>query len=278
MTKQPEGRANAFNTGIASEYLILSKLYRLELEAYISQGNKKSIDIRVFKRDGIPVSLDVKSVRGYSSLVVNNVTPKKDHFLAFVIYNNKFVELDYEPEIFIVPSVDITEITETYGNEKRVMKGSLKKYKDSWHYLSGENDNRKSNLTEKVFEVLGEGGGICIMRQKNEKSEKFIYHHNEFDPTEEGLDINEKGEYSSFEKPFQLVNDKYPWYMLYIETVHEDYRKFVIEKLIEKLNEKLVKPDYFGYSKNEWEERLGIKITYNLYKGKTIWGYTETVE
>lgn len=139
-------------------------------------------------------------------------------------------------------------------------------------------NKRNFMITEKVFEVLGEGGGICIMRQKNEKSEKFIYHHNEFDPTEEGLDINEKGEYSSFEKPFQLVNDKYPWYMLYIETVHEDYRKFVIEKLIEKLNEKLVKPDYFGYSKNEWEERLGIKITYNLYKGKTIWGYTETVE
>ena len=35
-------RANTFNTGIASEYLVLSKLYRLELEAYISQGNKKS--------------------------------------------------------------------------------------------------------------------------------------------------------------------------------------------------------------------------------------------
>ena len=40
-------RANSYNTGIASEYLILSKLYRLDLEAYISHGNKKSIDIRV---------------------------------------------------------------------------------------------------------------------------------------------------------------------------------------------------------------------------------------
>mgnify|MGYP003347231955 CR=1 FL=1 len=78
-------RANTFNTGIASEYLVLSKLYRLELEAYISQGNKKSVDIRVIKKDGSAISIDVKSVRGYSSLVVNNVQPKENHFIVFII-------------------------------------------------------------------------------------------------------------------------------------------------------------------------------------------------
>ena len=37
---------NGFNTGIAAEYFILSQLYRRDIEAYISQGNKKAIDIR----------------------------------------------------------------------------------------------------------------------------------------------------------------------------------------------------------------------------------------
>ncbi|TXD83869.1 hypothetical protein ESY86_07430 [Subsaximicrobium wynnwilliamsii] len=74
-------RANSFNTGVAIEYLVLSKLYRLELEAYVSQGNKKSVDIRVIREDETPVSINVKSVRGYSSLVVNNVEPKHDHFI-----------------------------------------------------------------------------------------------------------------------------------------------------------------------------------------------------
>jgi len=129
-------RANSFNTGIASEYLILSKLYRLELEAYVSQGNKKSIDIRVIKENGVSISIDVKSVRGYSSLVVNNVEPNIDHFLVFVIYNNKFDDLTIEPDIFVVPSVELYEITETYGQEKRVMKGSLEKYKNAWHYIN----------------------------------------------------------------------------------------------------------------------------------------------
>ncbi len=128
-------RANSFNTGIASEYLILSKLYRLELEAYISQGNKKSVDIRVIKNDGKPISIDVKSVRDYSSMVVNNVVSRPDHFLIFVIYNKKFNDLSIEPSIFIVPSEDVQAISQSFGEEKRVMKGKLEKYKNCWNLL-----------------------------------------------------------------------------------------------------------------------------------------------
>lgn len=133
-------RANSFNTGIASEYLILSKLYRLDLEAYISQGNKKSIDIRVIRKDGTPISIDVKSVRGYSSVVINNVQAIDNHFIIFVIYNNKFEDLNTEPDVFIVPSLTLTDeslkLTETYGKEKRILKGKLNNYKDKWEYIS----------------------------------------------------------------------------------------------------------------------------------------------
>ena len=66
-------RKSSYNTGIAAEYFILSQLYRQEVEAYISHGNKKAIDIRIIKRDQTSISVDVKSVRGYSSFVVNNV-------------------------------------------------------------------------------------------------------------------------------------------------------------------------------------------------------------
>ena len=135
LIKKLKMRVNSFNTGIASEYLILSKLYRLELEAYISQGNKKSVDIRVIRKDGTPISIDVKSVRGHSSLVVNNVQPEKNHFLVFVIYNNKFDKLEIDPDIFIVPSEELKLIMKEYKKEKRVMKGDLKAYKDKWEYI-----------------------------------------------------------------------------------------------------------------------------------------------
>ncbi len=128
-------RQNTFDTGIASEYMILSKLYRLGMEAYISQGNKKSIDIRVVRKDGTSISIDVKSVRGYSSLVVNNVLVKKDHFVVFFIYNNKFEDLAVEPEIYIVPSVELSKLISHFGKEKRIMKKVIPKYKDRWDLL-----------------------------------------------------------------------------------------------------------------------------------------------
>lgn len=138
----------------------------------------------------------------------------------------------------------------------------------------------KSNFmtTEIVFEIIGEGGGICIYRQKNKTEQNFLYNHSEFDPTEEGLDVNKKGEYHDFTKPFQLINNLYPWYMLHVETVHEDYRKYIIEKLIEKLNANSIKPDYLENSKNQLEEVLRIKLDFTLNKSKSNWKYTEIRE
>ena len=137
MENKKSTRANSFNTGIASEYLILSLLYRQGVEAYLSQGNKKSIDIRIVKSDGTSISVDVKSVRGYSSLVVNNVKANENHYIVFVIYNGKFEQLKELPDFYIVPSKDLfeLELMSSFKNEKRVMKGKLENYKNSWEYI-----------------------------------------------------------------------------------------------------------------------------------------------
>ena len=128
-------RANTFDTGVAAEYFVLSQIYRLGLEAYISQGNKKAIDIRVIQENGNPISVDVKAVRGYSSLVVNNIKTHEYHYIVFVIYNNKFEDVLTQPEVFIVPSLEVTSITQNFKEEKRVMKGSLEKYLNNWSVL-----------------------------------------------------------------------------------------------------------------------------------------------
>ncbi len=139
-------RANSFNTGMAAEFYVLSQLFRMGLEAYLSQGNKKSIDIRVVHSDQRTISIDVKAVRSYSSLVVNNVSASDNHFLAFVIYNNKFEDLATVPEVFIVPSADVAGITKHFKEERRVMKGDLSKYKDNWAALKGGSGSRHSPL------------------------------------------------------------------------------------------------------------------------------------
>lgn len=128
-------RANTFNTGMAAEFFVLSQLFRMGLEAYLSQGSKKAIDIRVVHGPDNAISIDVKAVRSYSSLVVNNVVAGSNHFVVFVIYNNKFEDLAKVPEVFIVPSCDVAAITKHFRAERRVMKGDLAQYKDNWEVL-----------------------------------------------------------------------------------------------------------------------------------------------
>lgn len=129
--------------------------------------------------------------------------------------------------------------------------------------------------TEKVFEILSEGGGISIKRQKSKIHERFVYEHNEFDPTDEGLDVYKKVVYQSFEEPFQLINDRYPWYNLYIETAHKDYRDYIIDRLIEKLNDKSIRPDSLGYRKQRLEESLDIELECKMVNIQPVWGYSK---
>ena len=128
---------------------------------------------------------------------------------------------------------------------------------------------------EIVFEILGEGGGICIIRQTNNYDVKFIYQHSEIDPTDEGLEVNVNDEFSNFDEPFQLVSNRYPWHMLYVNEVHEDFRDLVIEKLIKRLNDDLVSTEYFNFSKGQLEQILNIKLISNLNeKNEPNWRHT----
>lgn len=127
--------------------------------------------------------------------------------------------------------------------------------------------------TEKVFELLGEGGIIRITRQRDQAKDRFLYAHNEFDPFDDKLVIDEKCIYDSFAEPFQLINDRYPWYMLYIETVHDDFREFIVERLIEKLNDDSIEPNRLEYNKGQLEECLGIQMKCDFSGGITKWSF-----
>ena len=134
--------------------------------------------------------------------------------------------------------------------------------------------------TETIFKIGGEGGSISINRQKDESGEKFIYHHTEFDPTDEGLDVNKNDEYDNFEQPFQLINKRYHWHMLYIQTVHDDFRSYIIGQLIERLNKGPVSLNEYEYYRRKLEDSLKIKLHYSINQqtGKLSWSYTSLSE
>lgn len=128
-------RKSGYDTGTASEFLVLSNLYRLGVNAFISLGNKKSIDIIIKAKNGKSVSVDVKSVQGYSSIVVNNVKAAVNHFIVVVVYKNKFEDPTVLPDFYIIPSNKVLGLSENYNGQLRLLKGKIIDYQDKWHFL-----------------------------------------------------------------------------------------------------------------------------------------------
>lgn len=135
-----ETKNKGFDTGIASEYLVLSMLYRLGIDAYMTLGNKKSVDIWIKNDDGSDISIDVKSVRAFDSVPVGNVVAKDNHYVVFVIYNNKFEDVLTLPEFYIVPSKYVVENRIKYdlksgGERFNIFKKDIKDYINRWDLL-----------------------------------------------------------------------------------------------------------------------------------------------
>lgn len=129
-------RHSTYTTGMAAEYLIMSSLTRLGLEVYLTMGNMKKTDIRVIDPENQrALSVDVKAVKGYSSLVVNNCKASEDHIIIFCIFNERLDDPTYMPDMYVVPSMELGGITSHYKQERRVMKSKLEAYKNKWEYL-----------------------------------------------------------------------------------------------------------------------------------------------
>ena len=135
-----ETKNKGFDTGIASEYLVLSMLYRLGIDAYMTLGNKKSVDIWIKNDDGVDISIDVKSVRAFDSVPVRNVVAKDNHYVIFVIYNNKFEDILTLPNFYIVPSEYVVRNRTEFdlksgGKTYNIFKKNIKDYINRWDLL-----------------------------------------------------------------------------------------------------------------------------------------------
>jgi len=75
----------SYNTNLASEYYVLATLYRLGFDAYITLGNKKSIDIILNLNDEKQITIDVKGLQGTTLFPLDNVdeTMNKQNPLSY---------------------------------------------------------------------------------------------------------------------------------------------------------------------------------------------------
>lgn len=132
---------DGYNTNLAAEFHVLSILYRLGLNANLTLGNKKSVDIVVVLDRGAAVTVDVKGLAGNTSWPVDKVgAGSPGHYVVFVGYAGRIADPRAAPEVYVVPSQQLTDLTYVSPKGRRVVPlGRMRKagaqYRDAWHLL-----------------------------------------------------------------------------------------------------------------------------------------------
>lgn len=92
-----------YATNLASEFYVLSALYRIGLAANLTLGNKKGIDIVVAGEPGKAFTIEVKAVAGKNDWLVGQLgmTPREHHFVVLVCYEGVFPDPDTRPNVWI---------------------------------------------------------------------------------------------------------------------------------------------------------------------------------
>ena len=108
---------SGYNTNLAAEFHVLSVLHRLGLNASLTLGNRKSVDIVVECR-GKLLTVDVKGMASRTNWPLDNFRPDRglNHFIALVTFNNKIGDPSVAPTVFLVPATKIANFF--YHNPK----------------------------------------------------------------------------------------------------------------------------------------------------------------
>lgn len=127
-----------YNTNLAAEFYILSALYRKGLNAYLTLGNKKSVDIVIDFGTHI-TTIDVKGIEGTTLWPMDNFGGQKPHhFIVLVSFVKKIDNPSVLPEVYIVPSADVSSLLyhNPKGNRQGIQRSKFRsqpgKYLDRW--------------------------------------------------------------------------------------------------------------------------------------------------
>ncbi len=108
-----------YNTNLASEFYVLSMMHRKGIEANLTLGNKKAVDI-VIEKERQTLTIDVKGLAAKnSSWPVDNYKREKDHYLVLVCFMGKIENESELPEVYIVPSMHVERLSYRNPNKTR---------------------------------------------------------------------------------------------------------------------------------------------------------------
>jgi len=130
-----------YNTNLAAEFWVLSALYRLGIEAQLTLGNKKSVDILVLRNSLNMFTIDVKGLAGPYDWPADNIKvfDNPNHFYIFLSFEGKISDPLASPSVWIIPSDQLEPFMKQYKTRVDVSRALVKKdgdrFKDAWDQL-----------------------------------------------------------------------------------------------------------------------------------------------
>ncbi len=118
-----------YNTNLAAEFWVLSSLYRIGVDAHLTLGNKKAVDIVITRDSEIAFTVDVKGVAGPYDWPADNIKllDKTSHIYALVCFENKITDPSSNPSIWLIPSTALKDYMIEYATRTVISRSLVKK-------------------------------------------------------------------------------------------------------------------------------------------------------
>ena len=130
-----------YNTNLASEFWVLATLYRLGVEAQLTLGNKKGVDIVIPRGAKKMITVEVKGLNKQYDWPADNIEVFNDptHFYVFLCFDGKISNLLTNPSVWIIPSKKLEPFSRKYRTRTNVSRALIIKngdtYKNAWELL-----------------------------------------------------------------------------------------------------------------------------------------------
>ena len=133
-----------YHTNLAAEFHVLSCLHRLGLDAHLTLGNRKGVDIVVLRDDGEAATVEVKGLAGKYEWPAGNLGSQhpERHFIALISFEGQIDDRAMPPpRAWIVPFPDMDRFMRHYRNRTNVSRSELLRegaeYENAWWLIAG---------------------------------------------------------------------------------------------------------------------------------------------
>ena len=131
-----------YNTNLAAEFWVLAALHRRGVDAHLMLGNKKSVDILVFRGYQDMLTVDVKGLADKYDWPADNieVLDNPNHFYILLSFEGSISDPLASPSVWIIPSDQLEPFKKQYTTRavvaRALVKANAGRFRNAWHQLA----------------------------------------------------------------------------------------------------------------------------------------------